>query len=143
MKKKYIVSLIFLLLLAFTSSVFASFNLDTTRWTWVGSNSNYGLFIDSKTIKPLYGNKIEFWVCSYHNENCKFHNIGEHYDYYLVVIDYNKNSGCLKSIFTLDSNKNVIEKENYNNYNYEPILPGSDGECIADAAYLLVYGSAR
>ena len=140
---KKVFCLVLMICMFISSVASAECNLDMTRWRWVGSNSNYGLFIDSKTIKPLYGNKIEFWVCSYHNENCEFHNIGEHYDCYLVVIDYNKNAGGLKSRFTLDSNKNVIENENYNNYNYDPILPGSDGEYVADAAYLLVYGKKR
>ncbi len=128
----------------YSTVALASCNLDTMRWKWVGSTNNYSVFIDSKTIKPLYGNKIELWVCKYNVGNCETHNVGEHYDYCLIVIDYNQNAAGLKYLCTRDSHNNIIEQNNYYKYwTYMPLLPESDGEQIANAAYLLVYGKKR
>ena len=122
----------------------ASCNLDTTRWHWVGSTDDYGLFVDAKTVRPLYGNIVESWVCKYNVGSCELHRIGEHYDFCLITINYNNNTAGLKFYYVLDSNDNYVERYDYKHFTrYEPILPGSDGEFIADAVYLLAYGRKR
>ena len=130
--KRIIVLLTLALALMYSTVAFASCNLDTTRWRWVGSDDKMGVFYDGKTLRFLnqYKNFVEFWFCVYCPNGCSVSG-GEHYHYSLSRIDYSSNTMGTKSGVVRDTKGNIIGNFNHYNYRYEPILPDSIGENIA------------
>ena len=129
--KKYFIFLIAILIFIFSSSAFASCNLDTTRWKWVGSNSEVGLFYDTTTLRILNNKLIEVWVCYYYPNHCKKH-FYEHYHYCLTRIDYSVFLHGLKHMIVIDSNGNSIGNPIFgSDIVFMPMPPGSAIEILA------------
>ena len=138
---KRIFCLVLLSTMLISSIVFAKCNLDTTRWIWVTSNEELGIFVDSRTIKINYGN-VEFWSCLYYPSGCKWHD-GEHYHYCNSVIDFNRNLEWGKAMYCYNSSGQLIDDFRHKVPDWVPILSDSMGESEANVVYELAYGKKR
>ena len=131
--KKIILIFTVLFTFLFSSVGFASCNLDLNRWEWLTSNDDFGVFIDTQTIK--YSNNFaEVWECFYYPNSCELHpNVGEHYHYSLYSINYSRNTMGAKAYVDRDSRGNVLATGSYSYVEYRPIAPDSIGEGVAIA----------
>ena len=139
--KKTILVLTAFFTIFFSSVSFASCNLDPYRWLWVTSNDQFGVFIDTISIK-YSGSLAQFWECNYYPGSCQTHS-GEHYEYALMYINYNTNSHTIKSLVTYDTKGRVIDSYTYDYARYDPIVPGSIGETVAMKVKRIISNSYR
>ncbi len=127
----FIVAVLFTFLLS--SVGYASCDLDTSRWEWVASNDEFGVYYDTQTIK--YSNNFaEAWACYYYPYSCKIHpNEGEHYHYILYYFYYGSRTMGMKAYVCRDGGGRVLESDSFSYVKTDPILPESIGEGIAMA----------
>ncbi len=131
--KRIILILTVLFTFLLSSVGFASCNLDLSRWEWVTSNDDFGVFFDTQTLK-YSNNYANVWECFYYPSSCEQHpNVGEHYHYCLYSINYANNTACFKSYIDRDSRGNVLGSGSFSFVEYRPITPDSIGEGIAIA----------
>ena len=133
MKKYFIFLIAILIFVFFSSSAFASCNLNPERWEWINSTDKMGVFIDKYTIKQKSYNIYEFWMANYCPNGCEIYN-GENYHFTKCYIDFNKNAIANSLGIVRDSQGNVIKEWSNNHLKYlklEPIYPGSIAEDIA------------
>lgn len=129
--KKIILILAVLFAFLFSSVSFASCNLDLSRWQWITSTDECGIYIDTQTIK-YSNNNAEVWECYHYPHSCEVHtNIGEHYHYFLFLINYNNNTNGMKAYMGRDGNGRVLDSFSESYVRYDPIPPDSNAEAIA------------
>ncbi len=138
LKKILFVLTIFLVFLL-SPLCFAKCELDQTRWEWIVSTDDYGVFLDTQTVKN-FDNSAEVWICWYLPSSCEFHkSIGEHYHYNLFSINYRNNTYGLKSYINRDSIGRVTDSHTFSSVRYEPIPPDSVAEMFAMVAKKKIY----
>lgn len=127
-----------LLFVSFTTSVFAEFNLDESRWKWLFSTDQYGCYYDRKTAKIKSASTFEVWTCEYypgHSScgdsdcvNARINN-AEHYHYWLTEFNSNRYTYTAKYLLIRDTNGNVIDSIDGSSYaKPSSIMPDSVGE---------------
>ena len=130
--------MLILLLVSFTTSVFAECNLDESRWKWLFSTDNYGCYYDRNTAKIKSTSTFEAWICDYFpgHASCGFSscanagiNNKEHYHYCKDEYNHERYTVRYRSMLIRDNYGRVIDSVEESPYDKAyPITPDSVGE---------------
>lgn len=140
MKKIILLTLLFI---SFTTSAFAEFKLDESRWKWVFSTDKFGCYYDTNTAKIKSVSVFEVWYCNYYpgHTSCGFlpcinvkQDTTEHYHYSRTEFDAERYTAFCKNIIFRDNNGRVFssyESSEAPQYNKPvPIIPDTVVETV-------------
>ena len=136
MKKLFV---LVLLLLSISSSVFAACRLDESRWKWLFSTDEYGLYYDRNTAIVKSASNFEVWICHYYpgNTSCGYDtcvkvgkSYAEHYHYLKTEFNSERYTITVKGMMIRDNKGNVIDSIDVPSYAQKSnsITPDSIGE---------------
>lgn len=133
--------LLVLVLLSISSSVFAECYLDETRWKWLFSTDECGVYYDKNTARIKSPSVFEVWACSYFPGGtsctisaCKEAGRDKTEHYHFVRAEYNSDHYTYidKNYLINDSNGKIIFSYDVPPYmqSSASVYPGTIGEDI-------------
>lgn len=133
--------LLVLVLLSISSSVFAECYLDETRWKWLFSTDEFGIYYDKNTARIKSPTVFEVWTCFYFPGGTSCDRTvcvdagkdrAEHYHFTREEYNSDRYTYLCKNYLINDSNGKVIFSYDVPPYmqNSTSVYPGTVGEDI-------------
>lgn len=134
--------LLTLLFISFTTSVFATCNLDQSRWKWLFSTDQCGFYYDRNTATIKSASTFEVWLCLYYPGNTTSCGLGpcikarvnnsEHYHYIRNEFNTQRYSGTYKGMLIRNYKGDTVYSDTLplHRQRSETIYPDSLGENV-------------